>query len=263
MSDEMQEQEQAPEQAEAVAVGKSKKKGSGNLIADVAVEMENLSKTKALHLASSLAEDIDTNSFRLGGVLKVIFDHSWFEGFESFDAFVYERFGFKARKARYLMDIYTHLVDKQIPWEKVKHLGWTKLKDLAEVLTLENVDEWVAKAEQATVLELQAMLKAKPEGEALEGGKTSSDVVTKKFQLKADQLEVVNAAINKAKAEGGTEFDNVALELICAAYLGGSIQVAKPDLKAVIKEAGWQPTLETFSEVYPEIDIDVKVPEGA
>ena len=56
--------------------------------------------------------------------------------------------GSQGRKARYLISIYDNLVTKMIPWEKVSHLGWTKLKDLAPVLTPENVDEWVAKAEK-------------------------------------------------------------------------------------------------------------------
>lgn len=247
---------------ETVAVGKkSNAKGTGNLIADVASEVEGLTKTKALNEAVRLAENIESNYFKLGGVLKIIYDNSWFEGFETFGLFVFEKFGFQERKAKYLMEIYTELVTKQIPWEKVHHLGWTKLKDLARVLTLENVDEWVAKAEKVTVVELQAMLKASTPGEGTVSEKTKDDVTVLKFKLKADQLETVNSALNKAKAELGTEYDNVALENVMAGYLGGSVSAASggASLADQMKAVGWEAVLEQFGELFPEIDLTVTV----
>lgn len=248
---------------ETIAVGaKSKAKGSGDLIAEVAAEVEGLTKTKALNEVVRLAENIETNYFKMGGVLKLIYDNSWFEGFETFGLFVFETFGFQERKAKYLMEIYSELVTKQIPWEKVHHLGWTKLKDLAKVLTPENVDEWVAKAEKVTVVELQAMLKAAAPAEAEGTAKTKDDVTTVKFKLKTDQLETVNSALNMCKAEVSTEYDNVALEMICAGYLGGSVSAAALPGESLVdkmKAAGWEAVLETFGELFPEIDIQVTV----
>jgi len=174
---------------EATVIGKKKVvEKTGNLIMDIAHEVESLTKTKALNEADRLAENIETNYFKLGGVLRLINDNSWFEGFDSFDAFVVEKYGFAGRKARYLIEIYDNLVTKQIPWGKVSHLGWTKLKDLARILTPENVDEWVAKAEKCTVIELQAMLKAGQPGEEGEKtAKTTDDIVKMTFKLKQDQ----------------------------------------------------------------------------
>lgn len=250
-------------QVEEATTKKTKAKGDGNLIATVAQEIEGLTKVKALNLAANLAENIETNYFKLGGVLSVISENSWFEGFESFDVFVYEKYGFQARKARYLMQIYKDLVTKQIPWEKVAPLGWTKLKDLAPILTLENVDEWVTKALSLSVLELQALLKAKPEA----GGeqKTTDEIVTLKFKLKADQAETVQHALAKGKGEVQTEYDTVALENICALYLsgnGGTLQV-QGDLKGMMKAAGWHAALQVFAELFPEIDLEVTTPEPA
>lgn len=249
-----QTQEQAPK-------AKAKAKTSTNLLLDIATEVEGLSKTKALHLADNLAEHIEEDYFRLGGVLKLISENSWFEGFDSFDAFVFEKYGFQGRKARYLISIYTELVTKQIPWEKVGHLGWTKLKELAPILTLENVDEWVTKATPVSVIELIAMLKAKLDPSGEQSGKTSDDVTTLKFKVKPDQLEVVQAALAKAKGEIGTDYDTVALENICAGYVGGVVTANQTDLKTVIKAAGWEAVLTMFGDVYPEIDLTVKVPE--
>lgn len=237
---------------------KNKVKNTGNLIADVAVEVESLTKTKALNLASSLSENIETNYFKLGGVLKVISDNGWFEGFDSFDSFVNERFGFQPRKAKYLMQIYVDLVSKQIPWEKVHHLGWTKLKDLSPIITLENLDDWIAKAEVLTVLELQAALKG-GSSETQTSNKTTDDIVALKFKVKQDQAEIIQHALAKAKGEIGTEFDSVALENVCSLYVSGNMGdlSAKVDLKEVMKAAGWEQILTVFDELFPQINLTV------
>jgi hypothetical protein len=213
-------------------------------------------------MAESLAENIEVNYFKMGGVLKLINDNSWFEGFPSFDDFVVEKYGFQGRKARYLISIYDNLVTKQIPWDKVSHLGWTKLKDLATILTPENVDEWVAKAEKVTVLELQALLKAgTPQGD--KEAKTTDDVVKMTFKLKPDQSDIVTQALAKAKGELHTEFDTVALENICAGYVGGTSQVAKPfSLDEVIDTTGFEPLLKRIAEKFPMYDITVAPVEG-
>lgn len=249
--------EQKPETA-AIG-GKKKVEKTGDVLIDIAHEVESLTKTKALNEAERLAENIEVNYFKLGGVLKLINDNSWFEGFPSFDDFVFEKYGFQGRKARYLVSIYDNLVTKQIPWEKVAGLGWTKLKDLAQVLTPDNVDDWVKKAESCTVLELQALLKAgTPSGDGEKAAKTSDEVVKIAFKLKTDQAEVVQQALAKAKGELHTEYDTVALENICAGYLGDTVAVNKPfDLDQVIQTTGFEPILQRISELFPDYDINV------
>lgn len=244
---------------ETTAIGKKKVEKTGNLIMDIAHEVEGMSKTQALNRAEKLAENIEVNYFMLGGVLKLINDNSWFEGFENFDGFVYEHYGFQGRKARYLIEIYDNLVTKQIPWEKVSHLGWTKLKDLAKTLTPENVDDWVAKAEKCTVLELQALLKAgQVPGEGEKTAKTTDDVVKMAFKFKPDQADVVQQALAKAKGELHTEYDTVAMENICAGYVGGVTPVAKQfSLDEVIQATGFEPLLQRIAELFPDYDITV------
>lgn len=217
----------------------------------IATEVEGMTKAKALKEARELADGVELNYFRLGGILRRIFENSWFEGHESFGAFVSGEFGFQERKAKYLMEIYEALVDKQIPWAKVSGLGWTKLKDLAKILTLENVDEWVEKAKGLSVIELQNLLKGDKSAGAAGSGSTSDDVTIVKFKLKPDALETVQTALAKAKGETGTEFDNVALENLCSAYLAGSIGGGNMSIEAMMKGAGYEKVLEVFSELFP------------
>lgn len=249
-------QEQEPQAETTVVAGKKAKQS--DLFLAIAAETEQLTKVKALNLADKLAENIEADYFRLGGVLKVIYENTWFEGHESFGAFVTDRFGFAERKAKYLMEIYDHLVTKQIPWEKVSALGWTKLKDLARHLTPENVDEWVAKALPLTVAELQAMLK----GSAADGkvsDKVESDFQTLKFKLKSDQVETISSALNKAKAELNTTYDTVALEGICTGYLGGSVSAASggASVEDQMKALGAEAVLELFDKLFPHVNLTV------
>ena len=86
---------------------------------------------------------------------------------------------------------------------------------------------------------------------------TTDEFTVKKFKLKSDQLEVVEAAIAKAKGELGTEFDSVALENIAAGYVGGVVTANQTDLASVMKGAGWQAVLEAFDALFPLIDLKV------
>lgn len=253
----MSDTEQMEVQAEATAT-KSKTK-QVDVITATAMEVGKLTKDKALGLAATLANSIETDYLRLGGVLKVIKDNAWFDGYADFETFVLENYGFQQRKAFYLIEIYDALVDKQIPWEKVAGLGWTKLKDLAKHLTPENVDEWVEKASKLTVSELQQLLKGT--GDAEKGGtvSTTSTMQTMKFVLVNDQIETVKAALAKVKAEVNTEHDNAALETLCSGYLSGTFGSAKPDLKTFIQSVDPMDLLNAFAEVHPQINLEVQM----
>jgi hypothetical protein len=264
MSEGTQVQAEEVEAVDVAADEKVKAKKGGDYIKETAEEVEKLTKVKARNLAANLSENIEANYFKLGGVLKVIADNSWFEGYENFGKYVFEEFGFAERKARYLMQIYVDLVDKQIPWAKVAGLGWSKLKDLAPHLTLENVDEWVDKASKLSVAELQAALKATtPTGAGAE--KTTDTVVTLKYKVHTDQAETIGHALAKAKGELQVDVDTVALENICALYLTGNsgTLVGGTDLKAAMVSGGWEKVLTIFGEVFPDIDISVGVPDDA
>jgi len=242
---------------EVAVVGKKKQK-TGNLLSDIASEVETFTKTKALAEADRLSEDIEVNCFKLGGVLKLINDNSWFEGYPQFDNFVLDKYGFAGRKARYLISIYDNLVTKMIPWEKVSKVGWTKLKELAPVLTPENVDEWVAKAMALSTLELQAVLKSGTEGKGETNAKTTDEVVKVTFKFKTDQAEIVNTAISKAKGILKTDFDTVALENICAGYVGGTTSgAATKSFEDIVGEIGFEAAMTRVSVMYPEYDINV------
>jgi hypothetical protein len=180
-------------------------------------EIENLTEAEAKLLVDKLAEGAEFTFFQLGGVLSVIHNNGWFKPYASFKEYVEHEHGIKFRRAMHWIAIYKALAENKVPWEKVKQLGWTKLSVIAQLLTPENVDEWVSIAEDQTVLQLKETVRSTKSADvpkALED-QASKTVTTKFFKVHEDQRATIEAALAKAKEESGTPYDTVAMEYIC------------------------------------------------
>jgi len=236
-----------------------------DVIVQTAKEIGNLDKETAFEIVPELIESVDFSYFRLGGVLSAISDNDWWKDESgSFKDFIQDNFGLHYRKAMYLINIYDGLVEANIPWHKVSGLGWTKLKELADILTPENVDEWVAKAQAMTTLNLQAAVKAFKSGDLDADGTTAPDtsgVSTITFKVHPDQKETIKEAVEKAMEDADTEFKGVALEAICMNFLaGGSTKKQKaPSLQAVMEKATAEQVLEAFEAIWPEINLTAEM----
>ena len=254
-----------------VTATKTKKQQEVDLLLETAHSIETLSQDKAFEAVESILEEAGLNDFRLGGVLQVINTHGWYEPYNSFKALLKERFNLEYRKAMYLINIYNVLVEAQIPWSKVSHLGWTKLKELVKVLTPENVDYWVEEAANCTVLQLIEKIR-QAKGVASSGKGDSSDITTITFKVHPDQKEVIRTALDKAKEELNTEVDTVALENICVAYMGGTVtmQVVQKESEPVVvggdlplnelfSKVGYEKVLEAWEQAFPDMDLTLTV----
>jgi len=237
-----------------------------DLIVETAKEINALDKETAFEVVPSLIDSVDFSYFKLGGVLSAIQDNEWWnDDSPTFKSFIEDNFGLHYRKGMYLIKIYDGLVEAEIPWHKVSGLGWTKLKELADILTLENVDEWVAKAESMTTLNLQAAVKAFKSGELSTDGTTdpdSSGVSTITFKVHPDQKETINEAVEQAMEDSDTEFKGVALEAICMNFLaGGSTKEApKPlSLQGTMEKHTAEQVLEAFEAIFPEINLTAEM----
>lgn len=249
-------------------VSKTGTKQSEDVIHDTVVTLEGLEMNAALSLVSELSENIDYNYFQLGGVLSTIQSKGWYHeaGYDSFKEFVAKEYGLGPRKALYLVSIYNGLVDSGVAWNKVKHLGWTKLKELANVITPDNVDHWVGVAENSTVLQLLEAIKgantAGDSGSSSDDaeGQPTSNVTTMTFKVHTDQKETVRQALDKAKEEAGTDVDTVALEMICMSFLqGGKVTKQVTGLKDAMAGASWEEVLSVFEQLWPDVDVEVTV----
>lgn len=225
-----------------------------DLIVETVSEIEAMTKEDALAIVPSLLESVDFSYFKLGGVLSAIQDNGWWtDDADSFKEFIPKSFGLHYRKAMYLIKIYDGLVEADIPWAKVSGLGWTKLKELADILTKDNVDEWVAKANSLSVLQLIA---------AVKGTETDiAGVTTLTFKVHEDQKETINQAVDQALEESNTEFKAVALEAICLNYLaGGSTKASKPlSLTGTMEKYSAETVLDAFEVVFPDVNLTAEL----
>lgn len=231
---------------------------SGDVIIDIVHEVENLKEKDAKAYVTTLRETAEKTYFMLGGVLSVIQANSWFTPYSSFKEYVESEHGLNYRRAMYYVQIYNDLVESGVPWDKVKHLGWTKLKEITPVLTKENADEWVAIAEKQTVLQLVETVKNHQNAEnpkAIED-QTAKVVTTMTFKVHEDQKATIRAAIDKAKGISDTTVDTVALEFLCLDYLSGSKAQAKPTLKEVLTGMNANEVIAIVAEMFPELGIE-------
>lgn len=234
-------------------------------LTDIVHLVENLKEKDARELVGKLAESAEFTFFKLGGVLSVIQANGWYEPYASFREYVESEHGINYRRATYWISIYNDLSAAKIPWEKVKNLGWTKLKEIAAILTPENVDHWVKIAEQQTTLQLiETVADAKKAGEA---GDTkaladqSKVVTTRTFKVHEDQKKTIDAAIAKAKEMSGVQTDTAALEFICLDFIGSAKKPAS--LKEVLKQAGVEAAVNALGEAFPDVNFTVEMPEAA
>jgi hypothetical protein len=259
------------EEGKAKKAKLAKRKFDPNDLIDKTVkELSNLTESQAdEELSKTLAETENTYTyFRLGGILSVIKAGNFIGEHENFRAKVEAEFDMKYRKADYLIQIYENLVASGVKWNDVKSVGWTKLKEIAHLITKENVKEWVEKANSMNkdTLIKEVKLMEADDGEDIsaklsKAGKAESVVTTMTFKVHADQKETIDEALTKAKELGETEANTVALEYICADFISGSKKVKTRDMtikqmfqklvadaKGKTEEARLQNALETLLE---------------
>ncbi|CAM6004402.1 unnamed protein product [Sphagnum balticum] len=240
------------------------KQKTDDLLVQIVQEISGLDSKSAIEAVPSLFDGADENYFRLGGVLSLIQAQKFYAeaGFANFKDFIEKQYAFKYREALYWIGIYEALVESGVSWNKVKDIGWTKLKDLAPILTLENVDEWVQKALSMTTLALKEAIKASKAGTLADSGTevgASTPTTTFTVKVHAEQKATIREAIDKAKTESGTEYDGTALENICINYLAGG-NVSKPkSLVEFLKAHTPEDALLAFEQIYPEFEVTAKL----
>ena len=114
-------------------------------------DIENYSCEEAKAFMDMYMKAHGFEAFILGGTLKLIKCNHWYQkhGYSSFDDMVNERLGISTSVANGYMKVYDALKGDDVPWKKIKHLLWTKLKWYAGHLTDSNVDDWLLAVEAA------------------------------------------------------------------------------------------------------------------
>lgn len=242
--------------------GKGKKKGTavakadaivegeiidkGDVIVSIVHEIENMDDKDLKDVVGKLYDTNDKNRFKLGGVLSVIFNKELYKP-QTFNDFVEENYGIDWRSARYLIEVYKAIVNSKMSWEKAKEIGWTKIMKIGKVLTADNADNWIALASTNTVKQLEKIIKNSTKPLLTDGSEGEDKPTTSKtFKLHDGQIEVVLAALEKAKNVSGTEVDSVALEYVCNDFLGSYTPAQ------LLQAIGFDQAMEAMKSAYPD-----------
>lgn len=233
------------------ATNKKGKKNKKSVVSDddpivkYAHRIENIKDRPQLEeIIRDIQENEGANKFKIGGALARIQElELWKENYESFADYITTVTAIKYRTGMYAIEIYRKALELEASWDDFGGIGWTKIITLMPVLDKDNVKEWVEKAKVMNNLSLKAhveeLQKAGATGSAPKSP-TATETKTKTFKLHPDQIEIVDAALAKAKKEGNTDNDAPALEYIVQSYLGGN--AAYTSLEAVMtatrKKAG-------------------------
>lgn len=128
-----------------------------------------------------------------------------------FDKKVEKKFGIKRRKARYVLQIADKLKKSELAWEKVQHLGWTKLKELALIITKENVDEILKKLANANIDTVKKFKRRYRR----DGKLIVSPVKTMLLTLSPAQYEAIKKTLRRIKKGKKLKRNGDALAALC------------------------------------------------
>jgi hypothetical protein len=85
---------------------------------------------------------------------------------------------------------------------------------------------------------------------------SAKTVTTKTFKVHEDQKEIIETALKKAREDGNTTFDTVALYYICQDFLGGQTPAQR------LKQMGIEAALAAVEQAFPDAKIEVTLGDG-
>jgi hypothetical protein len=209
--------------------------------------------------------------FRLGGGIAVAHElfnksKSEFEGYKNFREYVEMVHGIRYSNAMRAAEIYRKLVQLQIPWSAFENIGWTKVRALLDVVTKDNVKQWVAKAKEMNFPSLKAHVEAEKEKGEPDTEQEPKTITTKTFKLYADQKQLVADAIKKAQEETGSAVEASNLEAICQSFLGSGLMFSDVEqaMTYAAKRADDPPVfvqklVTTLEQLFPQLNIAVEI----
>lgn len=203
--------------------------------------------------AKELSGNIETGYMELARILYWVCDTKSTEppyepiykewGHSSFDNYAQEELNLHPRKAKYLRRIWFRLEVElaglnQDVKKEILSLGWTKVRELVRVLTMQNATEWVdrAKSENYATLcvsiqkylyslenaQQEATLQGTPQSPVDPGLPPREKYIHKHLAFGESQAPVIEAALQKASILGASTSDNHLFTLICTDFLASN-----------------------------------------
>ena len=164
-------------------------------------------------------EQIETGYLDMARLLTEAYHNDFHEKwkFDSFEDYCNKELDIKYRKARYFIDIWDKVKSLDLPKDKVAALGWTKMKEIATVITEKNAKTWMDKAEKMTSRELAEAAKIVRKKDTSEIDVPSITTLT--LRMTEAEANVILEAIEEAKNLCDSTNAVIAVEMICQDWL--------------------------------------------
>lgn len=140
-------------------------------------------------------------------------------GYEKFDHYCEAELPWKARSAKYLIDVFDKANLLNLPKERITKIGWTKMKEVVAILSKEMaedvIDEWLTFAENnKTVDVISEVKKHRRRTRTSSSDNTGEGQMVWKLRMNESEANIITDGLNEAKALCDTTNDVVALEMI-------------------------------------------------
>lgn len=200
---------------------KQKVEGKTEQAAEVGASTKQLPRAEMVRQAILEAHKaIETNYIALAQLLSEAYHKEFYTewGFKDFREYCETELDIHYRKAMYLVDIWDKVKSLGLSKAKVAKLGWTKMKDIASVVTAENQAEWLEKADKMTSRELTEAVQVSRKADTSQAGPVPT-ITTMTFRLSEAEANIITEALEEAKKLTETDNAVMALEIICQDWL--------------------------------------------
>ena len=200
---------------------------TGSGVGDAVKELCEKPHQEIRNRVTELKTIIDESYFEMAGVLYNVYNKKLYIdwGHKDFEDYCNSELDFSLRKAQYLISIWYYFgvqVADETVLAKVAGLGWSKVKELVNVVTPSNVDDWVEKAARLSAVELKDLTREVLSG-SVESGEEPSEPSEKlhtiQFKLYDEQYKSVIDALKNAGELGKSSKPSHQLSLMALAYL--------------------------------------------
>jgi hypothetical protein len=237
-----------------------------------ASKMEKVdSRTEVDNIMKDLANANGLSLFCLGGAVvraRELFATKKleFEDYKSFRDYIEAAHGIRYDKAMHAAKIYRKLLDLNLPWSELESIGWTKVRSVLDVVTKENIKQWIANAKAMNYHSLKVLVEAEKHNGEADTGQMPKTITTKTFKLHADQKELIEDVLLKVGEVTGSDVDSVNLEAVFQSYLsGGGMNADVSDAMAYAAKHADDPLVfvekqvMTLQHLFPQLNIAFEI----
>ena len=166
-------------------------------------------------------ENLESNHLDLAQLLHEAFTREYASkwGFDDFEAFCTSELDVGYRKARYMVEIWAKVSERELDIKRLNKIGWSKLKEICSVMNDSyNIadDDLITLAESKPLRELTYEVK---EIRKKAGNQRDPSQYKVSFVLSASANKAVAEALETAVGIQENEDKNLALEMICQDWL--------------------------------------------